>query len=192
MEKIIIKNEYIEYLSYDLPFTSVYPKGKLYFNQISEYIENFIPPAIRTNKNELIFVNEKIKKELKSIFIKNNIEIVKREDLWSYILECFLDTEFTKRTEIYCYEKLKENGINKEKCDGIRKCINNMMISYNFDSCLWDWTYLGLFDLLSAANGILSGAKYKMSKDKYKSFYQEAKKIALQGKINVQKKEKEN
>ena len=38
----------------------------------------------------------------------------------------------------------------------IRGRVEQAMMSYNFESMLWEWGYLGLYDLLSAANGVLA------------------------------------
>lgn len=35
----------------------------------------------------------------------------------------------------------------------------------------WKWEYLGLYDLLLAANSLLSGERYKMEEDEFNSFY---------------------
>lgn len=183
MGNIKIDDDGINFIEYDIPYTSVFPNGKIYYEQIKEFISNFLPPVIRNKDDELIFISAENKEEIQKILIQNNIPVVRRYDLWSFILEEFLDTEFTEINRKNCYDRLLENGVSKIECDNIRKKIKKMMVSYNFDSGLWDWTYLGLNDLLSAANGVLVNKKFKLKKEEYKIFCKEAFELALKGKI---------
>lgn len=178
-----IEKDGIYFEQYDFPGVTVYPKGFIKYEEISEFIENIMPPIIRTRYDDIIFVSSTIKEELKESLIKNGVKVVKRNDLWSLILEEFLDTEFTEKDRELCYKILEENEVERIECDSIRKNIKDMMLSYNFESGLWDWTYLGLYDLLSAANGILVNKKYKLKDKEFISFYKEAVKLALKGKI---------
>lgn len=140
---------------------------------------SFLPPVIRLVNNELIFVFANHKDELLLFCERNKISNIKRKDLWSFILEPFLDTEFSDRTKEQCYSILNEFGINKELCDHLRDELSPRMIAYNFESCLWEWVNLGLYDALSASCGMLSGEKHKLNKNDFEKFYWYSMDIAL-------------
>lgn len=180
-EEIIIQEYEIVFHNYKFPCVSVYPNGSIKYSEINELIENFFPPVIRTVNDDLIFINQKTKNSLIEILKTKNIPVVSRLDTWSFILEPFLDTDFSEKTKQLCYERLEECSITKIECDKLRKKVQKMMFSYNFDSGLWDWTYLGLYDLFCASNGILASNKYKMKLEKFEVFYNEAVEIALKG-----------
>ncbi|MBN1468061.1 MAG: hypothetical protein JW924_04995 [Fusobacteriaceae bacterium] len=183
--KIKIENNGIYFEKYELQGVSVYPNGLVKYEEIFEFIENMCPPAIRTNSDEIIFINAELKSQLKEILVKKGIRIIKREDIWSFILEEFLDTEIDENEKEYSYRILERNGITRKECDLIRENIRKMMMSYNFESCFWEWIYLGLYDVLSASNGILANKKYKKNHKEINSFYRECVRIALMGKEYV-------
>lgn len=182
-EAIIVKSEGLFFKEYYIPAVSIYPSGLLEYSEIEEFIDNFIPSAIRTRSNDLIFIGRLNKEEVKDALINKGINIVERYDLWSYILEEFLDTEFSEESKGYSYKILEENGVSTTECNEIRKRIEKMMISYNFDSYLWEWVHLGLYDLLSAANGILANRRYKLGKKEYLEFYRNSVELALKGRV---------
>lgn len=182
MMKIKIENDGIYFEEYELQGVSVYPSGLVKYEEIFEFIENMCPPTIRTISDEIIFINAELKLQLKEILTKKGVRIVKREDLWNLILEEFLDTEIDEKEKEYSYKILERNGVTREECNLIKKNIRKMMMSYNFESCLWEWIYLGLYDVLSASNGILVNKKYKKDSEEIKSFYKGCVRIALMGK----------
>lgn len=94
---------------------------------------------------------------------------------WDWILEPYLDTEFIVENEKRVEQRLLENGIEKREVDEIRTEVGKQMYKYNFDTMLWDWTSLGLVDVLSAMR-----AKYK--KEKFRDFYKRALEIDERGK----------
>lgn len=182
-ETIIIKNEGLFFKEYNLPSVSIYPSGLLKYCEIVEFIDNFIPSAIKTKSNDLIFIDRRHKEEVKNALVNKDIKIVERVDLWSLILEEFLDTEFTEKNKECCYKILEENGISRLECDDIRNKVSGMMVSYNFESCLWEWIYLGLYDLLGAANGILASKKYKLGGKEHLELYRNSVELALKGSV---------
>jgi len=48
------------------------------------------------------------------------------------------------------------------------------MMACNFKSMLWEWVHLGLFDLLNAHSGIMTGKRYKLEPDAFEEFYWKA------------------
>ncbi|MFJ8958640.1 hypothetical protein ACIRG5_04575 [Lentzea sp. NPDC102401] len=53
------------------------------------------------------------------------------------------------------YEPFLDTSFSAAQIAAIRARLTPLMRAYNFDSMLWDWTHLGLYDLLRALNGTL-------------------------------------
>ena len=118
-------------------------------------------------KNDIIFISSELKEKLKQFADSNNIRLIPQNWNWDWILEPYLDTEFTKENEQRALERLLENGFTANEVDTIRAEVKNQMYAYNFDTMLWDWCSLGLSDVLSAMR-----AKY--SKEQFREFYKRA------------------
>ena len=151
----------------------------------------FAPPALRLVSKELIFVafqtaEEGTEHEKLPLFYTNNkIPVRKAVDVWDMILEPFLDTEHTEDFIEKTYVTLEKLGINRDECDCLRQEVSARMFSYNFSSGLWDWCHLGLYDVLCASLGILSGENHRLSSKDFENFYWRANHIALKGFNNI-------
>jgi hypothetical protein len=64
---------------------------------------------------------------------------------------------------------LAENGITRDEARHIRDEVGKRMLAYN--SILWDWTHLGMCDLLEAHRGL--------GERRFRNFYAWAQEIAL-------------
>ncbi|WP_298312307.1 hypothetical protein [uncultured Aquimarina sp.] len=126
-------------------------------------------------KDDIIFVSAEKKDQLKMFAERNNIPLIPYSWNWDWILEPYLDTEFTEENNKRITARLLENGFSKTEIDIIRKEVGKQMYKYNFDTMLWDWCSLSLFDVLSAMR-----AKY--TKEKFREFYKRA--------IEIEKREK--
>jgi len=129
------------------------------------------PPTIKVG-DELLFLSATQQDALKKFAADNNLTTVDRPDLWSWILEPFLDTEFTDETDERLKIKLAEYGLTEEFVFSLRQTLGPQMIKYNFDTMLWDWTNLGAFDVLSAMRS-------KYDKAAYQDFYKNVMRVAL-------------
>ncbi len=118
-------------------------------------------------KNDIMFISSEQKEKLKKFAESNNVRLIPQNWNWDWILEPYLDTEFTKENEQRALERLLENGFTANEVDTIRAEVKNQMYAYNFDTMLWDWCSLGLSDVLSAMR-----AKY--SKEQFREFYKRA------------------
>jgi len=116
---------------------------------------------------DLVFISAERKEELKEFAENNNIKLIEHSWNWDWILEPYLDTEFTKETEQRVLEKLIENGIVESEVDQIRTEVGEQMYKYNFDTMLWDWCSLGLTDVLSAM-------RVKYDRNEFRVFYKRA------------------
>jgi hypothetical protein len=135
------------------------------------------PPTIKIG-NELIFVSAKQNNELIKFVKDNNIKTVDRPNLWDWILEPFLDTEFTDEMNQRINKLLAEYGLTVKIVISLRQEVETQMLKYNFDTMLWDWTNLGASDVLRAM-------RTKYDKEKFREFYNRVMNIALTNKIAV-------
>lgn len=106
---------------------------------------------------------------------KHNIKLAKHSWNWDWILEPYLDTEFTKENQVRVMKRLNENGIEKLEVNKIRREVGAQMYKYNFDTMLWDWCSLGFVDVLSAM-------RVKYNKEQFRDFYKRALEIEKRGK----------
>jgi len=189
MSQIIYKahQDYIEFISYPFKCSSIYKTGKLNAIDIVDTTGNFWPDVARTINGELIFIGYRQEevgehKKLPKFFCENNIKV--REDvvdIWSFILEPFLDTEHSDEWIEKSYKILEKCGISRLECNSIREEVSDRMIAYNFQSYLWEWMELNLYDVLKASIGILSGENHRFNDEEFEKFYQRTMNIALKG-----------
>lgn len=129
------------------------------------------PPTIRV-RDELYFISASLKNDLALFAYTHNIPTVDRIDIWSWIAEPFLDTEYTDDTHIRLNNLLLEYGLTNNEVYDLRKNIETQMLKYNFDTMLWEWVHLGLYDVLKAI-------RPKYSSIDFHEFYKKAMQIAL-------------
>ncbi|WP_143744089.1 hypothetical protein [Maribacter ulvicola] len=118
-------------------------------------------------KNDIILVSAEHKETLKQFALRNHIRLIPQSWNWDWLLEPYLDTEFTKANERQVLEQLLENGFTANEVDTIREEVKDQMYVYNFDTMLWDWCSLSLADVLAAM-------RVKYSKEQFHDFYKRA------------------
>ncbi|MFD2586043.1 hypothetical protein ACFSQJ_03830 [Croceitalea marina] len=121
---------------------------------------------------DIVFVSSEKKEELRDFSIRNTITLSKHSWNWDWILEPYLDTEFTAANEKMVEQRLVENGFKIAEIENIRNEVGKQMLKYNFNTMLWDWSSLGLADVLSAMR-----AKY--NRERFRAFYMRALEIEL-------------
>ena len=176
-----VKNNVIEYLEYPFKCSYAFMHKIISASSIQEMVQTFGRPALCINNNEFIFLSKDDNDALLLFCERNDIPVIIRVDVWGYILECFLDTELTEKSKQYSYKQLNNCGISEQECYSIRKEVSQRMIAYNFTSCLWEWCYLGLFDLLCASTGIFSGDAHRLRDKDFERFYFRTMDIAFKG-----------
>jgi hypothetical protein len=147
--------DHIRFLHYDFPGSTVHPTGILIPAQIRDADWKITRPEIRTTLGETLFIPRKQDSELEEFCRRNDVTERRRTDIWSDLLEPFLDTWFDPEQELATEKRLHAAGLSQEEVAEIRQRIAPLMRAYNFDSMLWEWVDLGLFDLLSASSGAL-------------------------------------
>lgn len=83
------------------------------------------------------------------------IATVRTPDPWGLLLEPFLDLSSAPDEVVRRNERLLALGVSARRRRRLQERFKQLMVSYNIDSGLWDWSHLGLFDFLGAVNGIL-------------------------------------
>lgn len=149
-------DEGIRFLRYDFPGATVHPTGILTAAEIRDADwKTAAPPEIRTTLGETLFVPARQKSELERFCRRNGIAGKRRPDIWCELLEPFLDTWDDPEIELATENRLRDAGLSQDEVAGIRQRIGPLMRAYNWESGLWEWVHLGLFDLISAATGPL-------------------------------------
>lgn len=128
----------------DYPFepSIAYPNKTINSNEIDAMSVDFGTCKIYVD-DDIIFVSAEKKEELNEFAKNNNIKLTEHSWNWDWILEPYLDTEFTQENEQQVLERLIESGFEKQEVDQIREEVGKQMLKYNFDTMLWDWCSLG-------------------------------------------------
>ncbi|MDF4202627.1 hypothetical protein PXD56_06665 [Maribacter sp. SA7] len=157
-----------EILIMDYPFepSIAYPESTILAEDIDCMALEFGVCKVHV-KHDVVFVSSEQKEALEDFAERNNIPLIPQNWNWDWILEPYLDTEFTKENEERCLQRLVENGFTCKEVNAIRKEVGKQMYAYNFDTMLWDWCSLSLSDVLSAMC-----AKY--DKEQFCDFYKRA------------------
>lgn len=167
----VFEQDGILFENYPFAPSFAYTHKKVYTGVIIDVDVSGMPPTIRVG-NELLFVSATKKEELTEWATTNNIPVVKRDDLWGWLLEPFLDTEYLEDMHERLKGLLAKYGLAEPQVTAIRDEVAEQMLKYNFDTMLWDWVHLGAMDVLSAM-------RTKYSADQYADFYKRAMQIAL-------------
>lgn len=161
-----ITEKEIEISEYPFEPSIAYPNKLIKANEIDFIGADFGVCKIYL-ANDIVFISAEKKAELKAFADSNNINLIEYSWNWDWILEPYLDTEFTKENEKLASERLRENGIDQEEVKQIRAEVGKQMFKYNFETMLWDWCSLNLVDVLSAM-------RVKYDKDEFREFYKRA------------------
>lgn len=172
-ESEILDSE-IKISKYPFEPSSVFPEKVISVNEINAISWDSYPPLIRID-NEVIFISREYSDQLKKFADNNKIETFEATRNWDWLLEPYVDTEYTDETDLRLTELLKKNGILKEEIDKIRSEVKEQMFKYNFDTMLWEWGSLGLSDVLGAM-------RVKYDKEQFADFYNKAMEIQLRTK----------
>jgi len=135
-ESEILDSE-IKISKYPFEPSSVFPEKVISVNEINAISWDSYPPLIRID-NEVIFISREYSDQLKKFADNNKIETFEATRNWDWLLEPYVDTEYTDETDLRLTELLKKNGILKEEIDKIRSEVKEQMFKYNFDTLLWE------------------------------------------------------
>ncbi|WP_330274536.1 hypothetical protein OG205_02250 [Lentzea sp. NBC_00516] len=147
--------DHIVFAGYEFPWASVHPHSILPASAVRDASTQVGPPEIRTVSGETLFLSWDDSDGLAGFCQRHGISVAGRLDVWGNLFEPFLDTSFSAAHIAATDARLHAVGLSQSSIDSIRARLTPLMRAYNFDSMLWDWTHLGLYDLLRALNGTL-------------------------------------
>lgn len=178
MQDVQFTENQIQFQKYPFQASSIYRNGNVPSKDISEILITRFPLEVRLKRGEVLFVSAVHKESLKLFAKSNKIPIVSRVDTWSFICEEFLDTVFSDEDKERVYRLLENEGLDKNIVSETRQFLYIPMMAYN--SIMWDWAHLGLYDVLMAISGQFPyGEKVKFTEEAFHDFYWKAMKLAM-------------
>lgn len=169
--ELTIGNDFLRIKNYPFEPSIAFRQTTFIPQEIEEIDFKSYPPTIRI-KDELIFLATEKKSELGEFANKNGIKTVERKEIWGWILEPFLDTEFTEETNQRLFRLLENYGLTTEQVKALRAEVEIQMLKYNFDTMLWEWGGFSACDVLKAM-------RTKYDENKYREFYRRVMAISL-------------
>ncbi len=169
--KITFATDSLKFEDYPFDCSFVSTNPVLNIKDIINICVNSAPPTVKVD-NELIFISAEHKQKLIDFAEKNNLPFSDRPALWDWILEPFLDTEFTAEDKERIYILLEKYELGRETVDKLRETVTEQMIKYNFETMLWEWTMFSALDVLNAM-------KPRLTPNEFKIFYKQVMEIAL-------------
>lgn len=171
MGDLTIGDDFLKIENYPFEPSIAYRQTTFTAHKIQDIDYKSYPPTFRV-ENELIFLSAEKKTELGTFAKRNNIKTGERPGIWGWILEPFLDTEFTAQTDQRLTSLLGEYGLTENQVKSLRVEVKTQMLKYNFDTMLWEWGGLDASDVLRAM-------RPKYNRDEFSDFYKRVMKVAL-------------
>jgi hypothetical protein len=169
--QVIINDTTITFHNYPFNPSIAYGDKTFIASDIKNIDLESAPPTLQIG-TELIFISAILRDKLKEFATKNNVPTIQQPRIWNWILEPFLDTEFTDENETMLNNILAQYGLTKPEISTIRSFVRDQMMKFNFDTMLWNWTGFSAVDVLFAMRPRLSDADFNI-------FYSEVMRIAL-------------
>lgn len=176
--EVEIGEDFIVLHNYPFVPSSAFPTRRFEAEEIRDLSLLSAPPNMRVG-NELLMLTAENGEELRAFAQRNKLPVVNRAQIWEAILEPFLDTEFTPEHVRKTHQYFEKYGLGVSEVKALRAEVASQMITYNFDTMLWEWVNLDLSDVLRAM-------RVKYNPAEFEAFYQKAMKLAL---LEEQKKE---
>lgn len=151
-EAIVLEN-------YPFEPASIFPGARIPASAIAGIWKNSAPPALRIG-DEFVFISAEQKEALLAFARQHQIPVVDRHSNWEWIAAPFLDTE-TRAEDLARYQHLLSGqGLEAAEVAQLRGEVEAALLAYNFDTLLWEWVSLGLWDVLAAMQARCSGAAF--------------------------------
>ena len=136
-------------------------------------IVDWFPPVIVSTAGEALLISRTELDGLKALCAQHNIPFTKRYDVWSDLLDPFLDTEFSPEDQDANRQRLNERGhLTDVEIDAIRAEVEKKML--RLTGLTWEWQHYGLADVLSAMK-----PKTWIGRQKWTAFYAQAMEISV-------------
>lgn len=141
---------------------------------LGEVCVGWFPPTVRTREGEYLFVPAEQASALADFASQHGIPFVQRNDVWSLILEEFLDTEFPPELQEGTLRLLESNGVSRAETKAMRERVGKRMLALTVAT--WEWQHYGLYDVLSVMRPFTFTTGSSFSR-----FYEEAMRLADRG-----------
>jgi hypothetical protein len=169
----------IEFDGYPFSAASVFPRGVAPYTNVRDVDPRAAPPEIRLESGETLFISATQRHALEEAIAQHGLEVVRRTDVWALLLEPYLDTEFSPEDQERTMELLESAGVSREEVESIRRRVGFRVRCYN--AVQWDWTHLGLYDLLEAYQGPVARVFRALGRPSQRRLYEFAMEIAERG-----------
>jgi hypothetical protein len=113
---------------------------------VREICVGWAPPTLLLSTGEFVFVSAEFAAALGEWAVEQQVPFVSRFDVWSRILEPFLDTEHSPEEQARTMTVLEKNGVASEEVERMRKLVGERMLMLTFAT--WEWVHYGLYDAL--------------------------------------------
>jgi len=141
---------------------------------LEEVCVGWFPPAVRTREGEYLFVSGAQARELAGFASGHGIPFVRRADVWSFILEEFLDTESSPELREGTLRYLEQQGVSRAETQAMRELVGKRMLALT--AVTWEWQHYGLYDVLGAMKPFTFTTGWS-----FERFYEEAMRLANRG-----------
>lgn len=148
MIEVAFEQDGLRFTRYPFDGASVHPRGFVPRLAIRDVDPEADPPEVRLHDGETLFLASTDAAALHRFAAQCSIERVRRVDVFALLLEPFLDTETSEAAHERTLAQLAALGIARARVEDMRARVERSMLRYNAAS--WNWTRLGLADLLRA------------------------------------------
>jgi hypothetical protein len=156
------------------PFPRGERRARIPAEALGEVCVGWFPPTVRTREGEYLFIPAEQAGELAAFASQHGIPYVRRNDVWSLILEEFLDTEFPPELQEGTLRFLESNGVSRAETQAMRELVGKRMLALTVAT--WEWQHYGLHDVLSAMRPFTFTTGWSFSR-----FYEESMRLADRG-----------
>jgi hypothetical protein len=156
------------------PFPRGWRSSRISADVLEEVCVGWFPPAVRTREGEFLFVSGEQARELAGFASGHGIPFVRRADVWSFILEEFLDTESSPQLREGALRSLEQHGVGRAETQAMRELVGKRMLALT--AVTWEWQHYGLYDVLGAMKPFTSTTGWS-----FERFYEEAMRLANRG-----------
>ncbi|PIQ27350.1 hypothetical protein COW36_15600 [bacterium (Candidatus Blackallbacteria) CG17_big_fil_post_rev_8_21_14_2_50_48_46] len=147
-QKIVFEKHGLDFKNYPFKFGRLAESEHVSSTEIAEIWAHLYPPCLALKSRELLFVPAPEKEALLNWGQNHGLKPVERPDLWETLCNPCLDTVYSPSIAAHDLQQLQEAGFSEQEVESIRAKISPALLAYN--ALLWDWTYLGLYDVLES------------------------------------------
>lgn len=179
--KVTFEEDFIIISDYPYKPSSIYPAKKIHASEIVKIAIDFIPPTMFLKNHDVIFLMHPsyTVASLEYFSSINNIPLIQKHDVWSWILTPFLDSKYEAEDRERDNNNFLKIGLDLDYVEKLRSELKERMMMYNFGTMLWEYLHLGLSDVFRALSGELTSAT--ADENLFKKVYWEYCRIAHYG-----------